>query len=272
MPKKKIDNTMLVNFNTWEECVKALDEEYTLTLKDMCMILKCSRVWATRYLKPHLHYIYIGNGAGKGANYLYVAKKKLGRECMNETTWYSKKEFKELIKSNLSNCTRQVINVPIEKLIKTELLESFLTSFVSLDTIIKEFGENGNIEWFEKAIEKHNKQILENINPKYKVLYVDRPTCYKRTLSPAVPFTMDFSELDLNKLTAIHDIKDYGDADETIYRKLFLKGCVRMVLRLPDQNGEISEKVYYLDMEEEFPECNDTVEKIMVKYNNYVST
>ena len=99
MPKTKSNNPMLKDFkedekeNKWGECIKALDKEYTLTLKDMCKILKCSRSWATKYLKPHLHYIYIGNGAGKGANYLYMAKMALGRENMNETTWYSKCEF-----------------------------------------------------------------------------------------------------------------------------------------------------------------------------------
>ena len=271
MPKSKKDNPMLVNFEQWEDCVNALDEEYTLTLKDMCKILKCSRAWATRYLKPHLHYIYVGNGAGKSANYLLKAKAMLGRSDMNETTWYSKKEFEELIKNNLGQCTRQTILVPIEKLIDVDKLAFFLKTFTPLDAIIEEFKKNENIEWLNHTINEHDQIIEQNIDARFKDAYKDLPSCYKRTLSPVIPIQKDFKEFDLHNLIAVHDIKEYGDCDETIYRKIFLKGCVRTVLRLPDQNGEISEKVYYVDLKDEFDEYNDSVEKILVKYSNYVS-
>ena len=270
MPKRKNDNPMLVNFEKWEECINALGEEYTFTLKDMCKILKCSRAWATRYLKPHLHYIYVGNGAGKGANYLSRAKNVLERSDMTETTWYSKKEFIELIKNNLGQCTRQTILVPVEKLIAADKLDSFLKVFKPLDVILEEFKKNENIEWLNHAINEHNHIIEQNIDARFKDAYKDLPTCYKRTLSPGVPFDMNFKEFDLYNLMAVHDLKDYGDADETIYRELFLKGCVRTVLRLSDQNGEISEKVYYMYPKDEFDEYNDSVEKILVKYSNYV--
>ena len=271
MPKSKKDNPMLVNFEQWEDCVNALDEEYTLTLKDMCKILKCSRAWATRYLKPHLHYIYVGNGAGKNANYLIKAKAMLGRADMSETTWYSKKEFEELIKSNLGQSTRQTILVPIEKLINVDKLDSFLKIFKPLDAILEEFKNNENIEWLEQAINKHDQFIEQNIDMKYKDTYKDLPSCYKRTLSPSVPYEMNFEAFDLHKLIAVHDIKDYGDCDETIYRSLFLKGCVRTVLRLPDKYGEISEKIYYIEPKDEFDGYTESVEKILVKYSNYVS-
>lgn len=271
MPKTKNDNPMLVNFEKWEECIKALDEEYTLTLKDMCKILKCSRAWATRYLKPHLHYIYVGNGAGKGANYLTKAKAMLGRVDMSETTWYSKKEFVKLIKSNLGLCTRQTILVPLELLISPDKLDLFMKVFKPLDAILEEFKKNENIEWLDNAINEHNQLIDQNIDARFKDVYKDSPSCYKRTLSPTVSFDLNLKDLDLHDLMAVHDLKDYGDADETIYRQLFLKGCVRTVLRLPDQNGEISEKVYYIKLEDDFGEYKDSVEKILVKYNNYVS-
>ena len=271
MAKSKKDNPMLVNFDKWEDCVTALNEDYTLTLKDMCKILKCSRAWATRYLKPHLRYIYVGNGAGKGANYLLKAKTMLERVDMNETTWYSKKEFEELIKSNLELCTRQTILVPIEKLIEIDKLESFLKVFTSIETILEEFKNNENIEWLEQAINKHDQFIEQNIDMKYKDTYKDLPSCYKRTLSTSVPYEMNLEAFDLHKLIAVHDIKDYGDCDETIYRKLFLKGCVRTVLRLPDKFGEISEKIYYYEPEDDFLDYEESVEKILVKYNNYVS-
>ena len=271
MPKTKNDNPMLVNFNNWEECINALGEEYILTLKDMCKILKCSRAWATRYLKPHLHYIYVGNGAGKGANYLLRARNALNQSSMTETTWYSMKEFTELIKSNLGQCTRQTILVPVEKLIAADKLDYFLQEFMPTDVIIEEFRKNENIEWFDKAINKHDKLIEQNIDARFKDAYNDSPSCYKRTLSPTISFDINLKDLDLHDLMAVHDLKDYGDADETIYRELFLKGCVRTVLRLPDKFGEISEKVYYINLEDDFEEYNDSVEKILVKYSNYVS-
>lgn len=283
MPHSERNNPMLVKYTGsghWRNCLDDLKYTYTLTLKDMCKILKCSRSWATRYLKPHLHYIYVGNGYRKapirGVNYIAKAREELERPNMTETTWYSETEFYDLIRSHLEQCTRQTIIVPIERLIDPFALDIFKKKYKELNQIISEYNEckysksysDENMDLYLQALEDRDRLIASSLKSKYKAAYYDVPIYSKRSESPAVPFPMDFSDFDLNNLLAVHDIKDYGDVDESIYRRLFLDGCIRTVLRLPDKYGEISEKIYYIqpEPEDEFPDFPNSLRNLLVKY------
>lgn len=50
----------------------------------------------------------------------------------------------------------------------------------------------------------------------------------------------------MEKWVAPHDVKDYGDTDESVYRDFFKKGYVRIELAVPDmKTGEHGKKVFY---------------------------
>lgn len=104
---------MLISFEEypieqrWEKCIQKLRDEYTLSFKDICKILKCGRPWVVRYLKPYLHYIYLSNGNGDNGDYVQVASKHLGKK-IKDSTWYSIKEFQEIISSNISKAYKSL--------------------------------------------------------------------------------------------------------------------------------------------------------------------
>ena len=270
---RTINNPMLVSFDElpvekrWAACLDALENKYTLTFKDMCRILKCNRSWASKYLKPHIHYIYVSNGAGKRANYLRAANIILDRK-MTETTWYSKTEFVDFIRQHLTDVTRQTINIPIEELIREDKINEFKDKFITYQEMVKMFEKNFDEKEYLKVLEERNKIIRECATERGLKMWLDAPTPYKRTESCAVQCSLD--DIDIYQLMAVHDLKDYGDSDEEIYRDLFRRGCYRLVLKIPDENGVISEKIYYLE-DNHISEQKKSMEMVLVKYYNYVS-
>lgn len=261
-------NPMLVTFDKeeekWNKCLVALNTEYDLTIKEMCNILKCSRSWANKYLKPHLHYIYISNGSGKSPDYLQIASSELEKQ-MTETTWYSRKEFEALIKNHITSITRQTKKIPIEKLIKPKYINDFKNEFPKIETL-KELINNGDIKNYMKLVKLRDEVINKYGTEIGKKMWKDKPSEYCRTKTTTILCDLNPNDIDLNKLQAVHDLKNYGDTDEEIYRLLFKKGTYRLVLELPDIDGEVSQKVYYLEENDNLI----TQEEVLVKYK-YIS-
>ena len=56
-------NQMLVTFDEyedkWQQCLTALEYDYTLSFRSACKILKCDRSWVQKYIRPNVHYIYL---------------------------------------------------------------------------------------------------------------------------------------------------------------------------------------------------------------------
>ena len=51
-------------FYHFSELINAAKYQYTLSFKDACKALKCSRSWAQKYIRPHVPTIYLTNGKG----------------------------------------------------------------------------------------------------------------------------------------------------------------------------------------------------------------
>ena len=49
-------NQMLVTFDEyedkWQQCLTALEYDYTLSFRSACKILKCDRSWVQKYIRP----------------------------------------------------------------------------------------------------------------------------------------------------------------------------------------------------------------------------
>lgn len=277
-------NSMLVTFEDikpelrWQSCLSALEMDYTLSIRQICKILMSNRSWVNRFIKPNVHHIYLSNGKGakRGVNYVELAAQYLERE-MTESVWFNTDEFINLIINNVS-CSRQTARVPIEMLIKNECLQDFLSEHVTIDYIKKSCK---TISERMEAYKQRNEVLKKYCSPIGKEILKTLPDKSKRKLTPAVP--CELPELDLlksldrenksslfnyNELIAVHDIKDYGDTDEEIYRLLFENGLYRVELNLPDINGVISQKVFYINDKLDY-KIKNSVEYITISYMDY---
>lgn len=105
-------------------------------------------------------------------------------------------------------------------------------------------------------------------NLEYRDMQVDHVIplngCYKRGACPVVKCNLP--EFQLADMISVHDLKDYGDCDEEIYRQLFLDGCYRLEINIPGENGILSKKIYYLKPE---PPKN-SIELIPISYQDFL--
>ena len=53
-------------FNKFADLLEAASTQYTLSFRDACKALKCSRSWAQKYIRPNVANIYLPNGKGTG--------------------------------------------------------------------------------------------------------------------------------------------------------------------------------------------------------------
>lgn len=265
---------MLVSFKQipeeqrWNACICALAHEYTITIRDICQKLKCSRSWAARYLKPYLHYIYVSNGAGRKVNFLRVASITLNK-VMTETTWYSEREFNNLVMSHITSVTRRTIRIPIELLISKNKMQYFLQNYKTNSEIYSEADkEQEKYKYVERELDKRETLIIKCLSKKGRIIFNNLPSKYKRTNSPEVDY--EFDVLDIDEFVSVHDIKTYGDTDEDIYRNLFEVGYCKVVLRIADENGNYSEKKYYIKPQDTF-DIKNSVDSILINYSDYLN-
>ncbi len=255
-------STNLVSFEylpeaqRWNAVLNAITTEYTLTIKDMCVILKCSRNWINQYIKPHLHYIYLSR------HYVQLANFILGR-TENANTYYSKKEFEALIKSSITDISRRVIKVPVEELIRPGSEAEFRKQFLTTAKIRKLVQKDP--DKYDQLLNKRDSIFREFATPKGLMLWDNFPNKYKRKETPFVPCTID--NLNIYQFISVADLKSYGDIDELIYRNLFIDGFIRLVLEIPDLNGVISQKIYYYEADVN----EQTIELIPCKYVEYIA-
>ena len=263
------ENPLLISFSEYPEeerfnaCIKALEEEYTLSFKDICKTLKCSRSWATKYLKPHLHYIFISNGAGRTANYVLLVNSKLNR-TNTETTWYSKTEFECFIKNHITEITKQTEVIPIELLIKKNQIKEFQESFLSKERLRETIIRANSDKEIEQLLKKRNEIFKKYASPEGLKIWQDLPTQYKRTDTPSIKCSL--KEINIYNLQAVHDLKEYGDTDESVYRNIFISGMYKIIVEIPDEKGNISKKIFYLPDEKNNQNLIHSIEPIFIKY------
>lgn len=262
---KNVD--MLVNYKNvdpdkrWDACLHDLDLIYTTSIRDACKTLKTHRNWVQKYVRPHVHYIYLSNGAGKSANYVRAAASCLHKE-IRDSVWLHTQEFEDLIRKGISSCTRQTINIPMEWLIEADKLLEFQKKYREL---YQKMQKEPLISFL--IAEEMKQLVIKNAHPVGKTVYKNAPSIYKR--SAVSPVKCKVPIFSLTELQAVHDIKDYGDADEDIYRMLFQGGCYRLVLTLPDETGSTSEKIFYISPKDKLQHREDSVGNVLIRYEDY---
>lgn len=262
-------NPMLVNDLTWPELTAALDSTYTTSIKAACRVLKCSRSWVTQFVRPHVHYIYLA------PHYVYAAF----RGQSKESVWLNTNEFKDLICSSMT-CTRQTIAVPVELLLDPDCVAQFQSLHkrasdeygAALSESIKDGKRLPDRSKIMKPVLDYFKSHLSDLG---QTIYGDGsklPNAHHRSATPAAPAKV--RPFKLSELQAVHDRKDYGDTDESVYRELFLEGCYRLQLSIPDADGVAGEKIFYLSPEKDEAQHmynGESVSAVLISYADYLA-
>lgn len=246
----------------WLIMLDALENEYTTSFSTACETLMSSRAWVTKYIKSQCHYIFISNHYKKIAGLI-------SREY-KDNIYFNTEEFDALIKTNIISCTRQTISVPVEMLLKPDCTEYFRERFVKLNDELKNACEKGDISRIRSAKKEVAALEKECFNPLFKGCDAGKLVTAR---SKAVPVDIAIPEFDLSELMAVHDLKGYGSTDELIYRDLFRRGCIRIVVKIPDSDGCMSEKIYYLNPGNDFSDraMKNSVCLKLFTYEDYIA-
>lgn len=231
---------------TWLETIYDLQHDYTVSIRDVCRLLKASRSWVNRYIRPHVDAIYLNSGKrgdfAVGPNWVRMAAKALGRDDMTESTWLNKGQLTELLGRSIVSVTKQTKSVPLVYLMDPAVRAQYILErdkLLRCAELAKTDAEFSKIEAEfaslpSKFIDRDGQILAETrcaITKRGDVERVDVP--YPEGLPP-------------DKWEAAHDLKDYGDTDEDVYRQLFRQGYIRIEIAIPDATGVVGQKIYYI--------------------------
>lgn len=242
-------SAMLVTFDDvekekrWSCCLNALEKDYTTSTRDLCKMLKCSRSWVNEYIQPFIHYVFISNGSTKKtARFTKLASIALGKD-IKDSIWFNTKEVKQYLMSHFTSCSRQTIKIPIEALVAHDRLSNFKNDYSFYTNQINSLLYR-DYRLAMKFIKARDELIKSSLSEVGELIYLDLPSKYKRTMCSTVDLPLP--NFELSELIAVHDLLDYGDTKEMVYRDLFENGYYRIELCLHNLNNEKTKKVYYL--------------------------
>lgn len=249
---------------TWEEILKALEETHTTSIRDACMMLKASRPWVNRYIKPHVDALYLNSGrrgdSQMGRNWVKLAAIMLDREDMTESIWLHTGELLGLLSRSMVSVTKQTKNVPVSSLIAGEDRKAeYCARRAELLQQAKELARKLAPEAQAKCLELYQRADLLHLE------YVDSAaakllehTCSVTTRGKVERVDVPYpGKIDPERWIAPHDIKAYGDTDEAVFRYFFRSGSIRLELSIPDEDGVVSSKVYYINDPDPLPSAGE---------------
>lgn len=242
-PKGRIEK-----FEIWSEFIEALDKTYTTSFKDACKILRASRGWVNQYVKPFVRSVYISNNrrgdirTGK-INWVALAAIQLKRPNMTESIWFHTDDFQAYLTDHVISCTKQTKRIPMTYLMPIDQVEEFVRQRVEITEKLRHAK-------FPFEISKLSAQyamlpeLFYRDDPVTQRLLEHEVKVTERTKVPAISVPLPNNYIEY--WDALHDMKDYGDADETLYRHLFRNGYIRIELQLPDLKGKVGKKIFYV--------------------------
>ena len=233
---------------TWLETLQLLETTHTTSIKRGCKALKCSRTWFTKYILPWVEddAIYLAGRGSSGANWVTGAALQLGRVGeLTESIWLNTAAFDRLVRSSVTSATQQTKLIPLINFVP----ESQIKDFEAMHDAIEEARKNGVLDGAKPLYVKMLEELKERFLPPEAIEFLKKnevsPTARGRVPRVDVPLP----SVPIERWMAVHDLKDYGDTDEEVYRSLFSGGAVRLCLQIP-LNGsteEASEKIFYVE-------------------------
>ncbi len=234
----------------WNEVLKALQTTHTLSIRDVCKILKTSRNWVNAHISPHCEQIYLSQ------KWVQLASKQLQEE-IKDMVWFKDEDFYNLINNSISTVTAQTKSVPIDYFLNSESKKQFYEKykatvksgdFLTYDEIFKmaeSFADEEERKLFETRADQHNRSD-------YLRVAVELPDNYDLLKNWFPP----------------HARRDYGDTDEMLYRDFFNRGFWRIELKINHEDKKPGEKIFYI---EDPHYLGDGVgQNVPIPYNVYV--
>lgn len=252
------------HFDSFDALCDALQTRYTLGFRDACKMLKVSRSWMNNYIRPSVPVIYLSNGFGNsGLSYHWLAFKMIGIEPPpKDQVFFDKSAFESYIFSHIVSCQKRSKRISKSMLMSDDQKKSYVIDFEKKFIAEKQAEKaflSGQIsaselnETFEERVACWKAHVPESA---LKELQFVKQTKRTEALFVDVPF----QKTSITKWMAIHDILDYGDAPETIYRDFFERGMIRVELSFDNPKNETkAKKVYYI---------NDPDDEAVLKIND----
>lgn len=274
-PSKKTFKPQDEHFDNFIELCAAIKERYTLGFRDACQLLKVSRTWMNTYIRPTVPVVYLSRGIGNnpGPNYHYIAFKIIGIDPPKDQIFFDKKAFESYVFSHIVSCQKRAKRISKSMLMSDAQKKSYFFEFEKKSIAEKQAEKDflsGQIsateltKAFKDRVDCWKNHVPENV---LKELQFVNPT--KRTEAPFVNVPIPKTPID--RWVAVHDIMEYGDTSETIYRSFFSEGMIRVELNFENPKNETkAKKVYYiadpdedaiLQINREFAEIITVIEK-----------
>jgi hypothetical protein len=248
-------NTSLNRKDKYKPLKRTPEEiEYLLTythktrIKEICKMLKCSRPFVNdniiRYFDKPEDYVFVCDN--------HLVNPTLANEATLNGKWYDTKKIEQFIRDAIVEVSVQTITVDASYFIDTqELAEEWAEKY---DKLMDDYHNDTS---FEDRVDKilYYDQLFDHLNLQYFDLddYDNMIAKYNhRGEAPSVNITNDelINNIDLYNLVSVPSLKDYGDVDEDIYRRLFKQSYYKVILQFADfRTGEIGQKVLYTKIE-----------------------
>lgn len=270
-------NTSLSRKDRYNPLKRAPEEiEYLLTyshktrIKEICKMLKCSRPFVNdniiRYFDKSEDYVFVCDN--------YLVNPTLANDATLNGKWYNTKKIEQFIRDAIVEVSVQTITVDASYFIEnqdlaTEWAEKYDQLMVRYRNDISSNSKNKN----KGIIALHYDQLFDNLNNQYFNLdeYEDMIAKYnKRGDAPSVDITSDelINSIDLYDLVSVPSLKDYGDVDEEVYRRLFKESYYKVTFQFSDfKTGEIAKKVLYTKLKK--TNANNIRYPVLLKYQYF---
>lgn len=234
-------------FDSWTDLVAALESKYTTSLREVCQMLKSSREWVNRYIRAFVSCVYVrSNKRGEtkaGIDWLRVASIQLGKP-MQDSIWFNTTQLQKYILDSVVSVSKQTKSIPVQMLMEPAKAAEYRQAYDDYERKIKEARSPVVLAELCKQRDGLYKEFVRG-DILTTELISSRVSVTKRSEVEAMQVLLP--DVSIGEWIAPHDIKEYGDADETIYRNFFRSGYIRIELQLKDMDGCIGSKVYYTE-------------------------
>lgn len=253
-----------------EEIEYMLTYSHKTRIKEICKMLKCSRPFVNdniiRYFCDSEDYVFVYDN--------YLVKPTLANEATLNGKWYDTKKIEQFIRDAIVEVSVQTITVDASYFIDSqekadEWAKKYDELMVRYHNDISSNSKNKN----KGVIALHYDQLFDDMNSQYFNLdeFEDMIAKYNHSGdAPSVDITNDelINNINLYNLVSVPSLKDYGDVDEEVYRKLFKESYYKVVLQFSDfKTGEIAKKVLYTKIENS--NSNNIRYPVLLKYQYF---
>lgn len=230
---------------------ECLETQYTLSIAEACKILRCSREWIARYIRPNVKSIYLDRPSAYRT--VTETEKETKEQNCRKQVWFDRADFEQFVLSHMT-CTRQTIIIPMNWLLKETDWE--FEPNINYKFNNDDFTKIG-LQVYRRSFDA-NKLIRRNDVPHIKVSIPEHALKEMCTVEECKKAVTVFNMV--NPKSKSKD-SEKPVSNEAVYRYLFRLGYFRLELQIPDKG----KKIYYLrpksDASNAYP--------VLIRYDDY---